>query len=281
MDNEWLEYCKTFIPKIKARHKEMLGRECNLENPQRLTDKLEWLKVYDSTFLKTYCSDKLTARQYVASKLGKDISIPVLGVYNRFDDINFSKLPNDYVIKTNHGSHTNIIVRNGQIDKANARRLFSEWMSKDWSWWGYELNYIPIPRKIFIEPFMSDGHPDLIDYKFLCFNGNPVYCQAISDRHGPLKRLNYLDINWKPATDISRVDFPANYNIIDRAPKLLSNMWSYAKQLSKDFKFVRVDFYEISGECFFGELTFLPAAGYIHYTNDSVDFKLGKLLSLV
>jgi hypothetical protein len=122
MDNEWLDYCKTFIPKIKARHKQMLGRECNLDNPQRLTDKLEWLKVYDSTFLKTYCSDKLTARKYVAAKLGKDISIPVLGVYNTFDEIDFGKLPKDYVIKTNHGSHTNVIVRNGKIDKAKAHR---------------------------------------------------------------------------------------------------------------------------------------------------------------
>ena len=104
MANNWLDYCKTFIPKIKARHKEMLGRECNLENPQRFTDKLEWLKVYDSTFLKTYCADKLTARKYVMSKLGKDISIPVLGVYDKFDAIDFSKLPKDYVIKTNHGS---------------------------------------------------------------------------------------------------------------------------------------------------------------------------------
>lgn len=280
MDKEWLEYCKTFIPQIKARHKQMLGRECNLVNPQRLTDKLEWLKVYDSTFLKTYCSDKLTVRKYVAAKLGKDISIPVLGVYNTFDEIDFGKMPKDYVIKTNHGSHTNIIVRNGKIDKTKAKKQFDEWMSKDWSWWGYELNYIPIPRKIFIEPFMNDGHADLIDYKFLCFNGKPTYCQVISDRRGKLKRLNYLDRNWLPASDISRVDFPANYTIIDTQPQTINEMWSYAEKLSSDFKFVRVDFYEINGKCYFGELTFIPGAAYIRYTNDSADYKLGSLLVL-
>ena len=129
MDKAWLDYCKSFIPQIKARHKQMLGRECNLENPQRLTDKLEWLKVYDSTFLKTYCSDKLTARKYVAAKLGKDISIPVLGVYDKFDDIDFSKLPKDYVIKTNHGSHTNIIVRHGKIDKVKAKKQFDGYVT--------------------------------------------------------------------------------------------------------------------------------------------------------
>lgn len=280
MDNEWLEYCKTFIPQIKARHKQMLGRECNLDNPQRLTDKLEWLKVYDSTFLKTYCSDKLTARKYVAAKLGKDISISVIGIYDKFDDIDFSKLPKDYVIKTNHGSHTNVIVRNGKIDKTKAKKQFDEWMSKDWSWWGYELNYIPISRKIFIEPFMNDGHPDLVDYKFLCFNGKPTYCQVISDRHGKLKRLNYLDRKWLPVYDISRVDFPANYSIIDNPPRSINDMWSYAEKLSADFKFVRVDFYEINGKCYFGELTFLPGAAYIQYTNDATDYKLGSLLAL-
>ena len=280
MANNWLDYCKTFIPKIKARHKEILGRDCNLENPQRLTDKLEWLKVYDSTFLKTYCSDKLTARKYVASKLGKDISIPVLGVYDKFDDIDFSKLPKDYVIKTNHGSHTNIIVRNGKLDKVKAKKQFDEWMSHDWSWWGYELNYITIPRKIFIEPFMNDGHPDLIDYKFLCFNGIPTYCQVISDRHGKSKRLNYLDRNWSPAYDISRSDFPANYKYNDLPPVTISDMWQYATILSKDFKFVRVDFYEIDNKCYFGELTFIPGAAYIQYTNDAIDYKLGAMLSL-
>lgn len=280
MANNWLDYCKTFIPKIKVRHKEMLGRECNLDNPRRFTDKLEWLKVYDSTFLKTYCSDKLTARKYVAAQLGKDISIPVIGVYDKFDDIDFSKLPQNYVIKTNHGSHTNVIVRNGKIDKVKAKSKFDSWMSTDWSWYGYELNYIPIPRKIFIEPFMSDGHPDLIDYKFLCFNGMPSYCQVISDRHGKHKRLNYLDRSWQPAYDISRTDFPADYTRIDIPPKTITDMWKYAAALSSDFKFVRVDFYEIDGQCYFGELTFIPAAAYIKYTNDITDYKFGDLLSL-
>lgn len=280
MDNEWLDYCKTFIQKIKARHKQMLGRECNLDNPQRLTDKLEWLKVYDSTFLKTYCSDKLSARKYVAAKLGKDISIPVLGVYDKFDEIDFGKLPNDYVIKTNHGSHTNIIVRNGKIDKTKAKKQFDAWMSKDWSWWGYEFNYTLIPRKIFIEPFMNDGHADLVDYKFICFNGNPSFCQVISDRHGEQKRLNYLNRNWEPVTFLSRVDFPANYSIKDTKPVSLNDMWHYAAKLSSDFKFVRVDFYEINGQCYFGELTFIPAAAYIQYVNDETDFYLGKYLTL-
>lgn len=280
MGNDWLAYCKSFIPQIKARHKQMLGRDCDLEHPRRLTDKLEWLKVYDSNFLKTYCSDKITARKYVAAKLGKDISIPLLGIYDNFDAIDFSKLPKDYVIKTNHGSHTNIIVRGGKIDKNLAKRKFDEWLAKDWSWWGYELHYKPIPRKILIEKFVSDGHPDLTDYKFLCFNGVPTYCQVISDRHGRNKRLNYMTRDWTPALNISRTDFPANYSFIDPPPASIDIMWKYAEKLSEDFKFVRVDFYEIANKCYFGELTFIPAAAYIKFTDDSVDYALGKMLEL-
>lgn len=241
---------------------------------------MEWLKVYDSNFLKTYCSDKITARKYVAAKLGKDISIPLLGIYDNFGAIDFSKLPKDYVIKTNHGSHTNIIVRGGKIDKNVAKRKFDEWLAKDWSWWGYELHYKPIPRKILIEKFVSDGHPDLTDYKFLCFNGVPTYCQVISDRHGRNKRLNYMTRDWTPALNISQTDFPANYSFIDPPPASIDIMWKYAEKLSEDFKFVRVDFYEIANKCYFGELTFIPAAAYIKFTDDSVDYALGKMLEL-
>ena len=277
MDKEWLEYCKTFIPQIKARHKQMLGRECNLDNPQRLTDKLEWLKVYDSTFLKTYCSDKLTARKYVAAKLGKDISIPVIGIYDKFDDIDFSKLPKDYVIKTNHGSHTNVIVRNGKIDKVTAKKQFNEWMSKDWSWWGYELHYIPIPRKIYIEPFMCGDSDSLIDYKFWCFNGIPKFFTINGDNgHGG---INHYDFSGQ-LLPISRKELPADPNKVWPMPLTLDEMKRAAQVLSSPFKFVRVDFYEINGKCYFGELTFIPGAAYIQYVNDETDFNLGQLLHL-
>ena len=277
MDKEWLEYCKTFIPQIKARHKQMLGRECNLDNPQRLTDKFEWLKVYDSTFLKTYCSDKLTARKYVAAKLGKDISIPVLGVYNTFDEIDFGKMSKDYVIKTNHGSHTNIIVRNGKIDKNKAKKQFDEWMSKDWSWWGYELHYIPIPRRIYIEPFMRNNDLPLNDYKFWCFNGKPKFFTINGDNgHGG---INYYSIDGT-LLDVSNNAAPANKEKQWKLPYTFDLMKQYASILAEPFKFVRVDFYEINAKCVFGELTFIPGAAYIQYTPDSTDYKFGELLQL-
>ncbi|MBR4792521.1 MAG: hypothetical protein IK038_02540 [Bacteroidaceae bacterium] len=276
---DWrIGYYESFIPKIKARHKKMLGRDCNLDNPLRLTDKLEWLKVYDSTFLKTFCSDKITVREYARDILGVDISIPILGIYDNFDDIDFSVLPSDYVIKTNHGSHTNVIVRNGNIDIDAARVKFNNWMSRDWSWWGYEFHYIPIPRKIYIEPFMScDGGRSLIDYKFWCFNGAPKFFTINGDNgHGGINYYN-MDGSLMP---VSNNAAPADKEACWEIPNTFELMREYSVRLSKPFKFVRVDFYEISGKCLLGELTFIPGAGYIQYTPDSADYSIGSLLTL-
>ena len=280
MENKWLEYCLSQKENVKRRWREMMHRDLDLENPKTLTEKIQWLKIYDSNLLKTYCSDKITVRDYCKEKLGQDYFIPILAVYNKFDEIDFSKLPKDYVLKTNHGSHTNIIVRDGKINKELARRNFNDWMSKDWSWWGYELAYKPIPRKIFIEQYMNDGHTDLIDYKFLCFNGEPKYCQVMTDRHKSSFHTNYYNMNFEPQLNISRNDIPANYSVKDKKPKNWELMKETAKKLSEDFNFVRVDLYEIDDKMYISELTFFPAAGYVNYKNKDTDLKLGNMLQL-
>ena len=281
MEYNWKEFCISQIPNMKARFKQIMGREPDLVNPKRFTDKLEWLKAYDSTFLKSICADKILVRDYVKEKLGEDISIPLLGVYDKFDDIDFSKLPNDYVMKTNHGSQTNILVHNSQINKNLAKIKFEEWLSKDWSWWGYEMFYKPIKKKILIEEFMNnDDKVALTDYKFSCFNGKPKICQVMNDRFTNSLHFNYYDMNFKPLTYISRTDHPANYTLKDEKPKTWDLMIEYARKLSEDFKYVRVDLYQINGKVYFGELTFIPAAAYIKYTDDKIDFILGEMLKL-
>lgn len=280
MDEKWKEYCISCKPKLREIWKREMHLDIDIDNPKTFTEKLQWIKIYDSSFLKTFCSDKLTVRDYCFSKLGANYFIPILGIYNSFDEIDFSKLPNDYVIKTNHGSHTNIIVRNGKLNKDNARKKFKEWMSKDWTWWGLELAYKPIPRKIFIEQYMNDGHSELIDYKFLCFNGEPKFCQIISQRNETGQHLNYYDMKFNACKEMSRIDFPANYNIPDSKPKNWNLMKETAKTLSKDFNFVRVDFYEINNKMYISELTFYPYAGFIKYTNNNIDKMLGDMLKL-
>ena len=277
MTTSWLSYCKSFIPRLKQQHLNWLGRPCCIETPSRFSDKLEWLKIYDSTFLKTYCADKITVRKYVHKKLGKDISIPLIGTYTTFDQIDFTALPSDYVIKTNHASHTNTIVTDGNIDRKSAKKFYDMQLHRDYSEFAFEMFYKLIPPKIIIEPLMTDGHTDLTDYKFYCFNGKPHFCQVIANRSSNETMSHYTD-GWIYNAAYDQVGHTSDPHI--PKPYTYDQMYQYATILSSDFKFVRVDFYEIEGQCYFGELTFIPAAAYIQYKTDSTDYMLGNLLTL-
>ena len=265
---------------MKNIYKKQTGKDLDLLNCKTLTEKIQWLKIYDSNPLKIKCSDKILVREYCKSKLGVDLFIPIISVWNSFDEIDFEKLPNDYVLKTNHGSHTNIIVKNNNIDKTIAKRKFDEWLSKDWSWYGKEMAYYPIKRKIFAEQFVKDKNEgELTDYKFLCFNGEPKYCQVINNRGEKQFHLNYYDMNFN-FVDISRTDVPNNKNFLDKKPSQFELMKKYAKTLAQDFNFVRVDFYQINDVVYLSELTFFPAAGFCKYKDEKIDLILGNMLNL-
>lgn len=279
-NNEWIKFCEKQIPELKNIYKKQTGKDLDLSNCKTLTEKIQWLKIYDSNPLKIKCSDKILVREYCKSKLGVDLFIPIISVWNSFDEIDFEKLPNDYVLKTNHGSHTNIIVKNNNIDKTIAKRKFDEWLSKDWSWYGKEMAYYPIKRKIFAEQFVKDKNEgELTDYKFLCFNGEPKYCQVINDRGTKDFHLNYYDMNFN-FVDISITDIPNNKNFLDKKPSQFELMKEYAKTLAQDFNFVRVDFYEINNIVYLSELTFFPAAGFCKYKDEKTDLMLGNMLNL-
>lgn len=281
MENkEWIEFCEKQIQELKNIYKKQTGKDLDLSNCKTLTEKIQWLKIYDSNQLKIKCSDKILVREYRKSKLGVDLFIPIIGVWNSFDEIDFKKLPNDYVLKTNHGSHTNIIVKNNNINKIIAKKKFDEWLSKDWSWWGKEMAYYPIKRKIFAEQFVKDKNKgELTDYKFLCFNGEPKYCQVINNRGEKSFHLNYYDMDFK-FVDISITDVQNDKNSMDSVPKSFEKMKEYARILAQDFNFVRVDFYEINDKPYLSELTFFPAAGFQQYKNPETDLFLGNMLKL-
>lgn len=271
----WNDFCKSKISEVKKLHKQKTGVDCNLENPQTFTDKLEWLKIYDSTFLKTYCADKITMRDYVKSKITEDITVPILGVYNKFDDIDFSQLPKDFIIKTNHASHTNIIVKNSQFNKNDLKKKFDFWMTCDYSLYAYEMYYKNIPRKIYIEPLLSNEC--LKDYKFFCFNGEPKIMYIGDDGNYQNPTSDFFDMNFNHLDIIMR---DPNSTITPSKPLNFEKMKQYAKILAQDFKFVRVDFYEINGKLYISELTFIPSAAYIHFKNPQHNLLLGEWLKL-
>ena len=265
----------------KEQFLEWCNGRYNLNDPQTIQDKIQWLKLNDSTPLKTRCADKILVHDYCKEKLGKDICIPILKIYDT-PTVNISNLPDQFVLKCNHGSGMNIIIPNkNEMDFNIVCEKLTKWMATDFAFQNhYEYHYHDIQRKIFAEKYMNDGHSDLIDYKFICFNGKPTFCQVIDDRNGKNRHLNYYDMDWVPQEGLERLDFPANYDIKHTKPVNFEKMVEYAKILSKDFNLVRVDFYEIDGVVYLGELTFTPGSGTFHYKNPNDNLRIGNMLKL-
>ena len=251
------------------------GINLDLENPKTIQDKLAWLNIYDADPLKVKCADKIKVHEYCEEILGKDICIKIIGTYDHVEDIDFDKLPNSFVMKCNHGSGMNIIVKDkSKLDKEDAKRKLNAWMKDDFSMRnGFEAHYHDIERKIFVEEYMNDGHPTLHDYKFWCFNGEPkMYTINDGNGHGDIMYYKMDDTPWNLYGVKMHDDYkkPENFNL----------MVEYSKKLSNHFKFVRCDFYEIDGKVYLGEMTFTPGAMVFKYKNPEDHIKVGKFLSL-
>ena len=252
------------------------GVNINLENPTTIQDKLAWLNIYDENPLKTKCADKIKLHEYCKEKLGKDICVPILHVYDKVEDINWDELPEQFVMKCNHGSGMNIIVKNKkELDIEKAKKDLTLWMNDDFSVRnGFEAHYHDIERKIFVEEYKNDGHLTLHDYKFWCFNGEPkIYTINDGNGHGDIMYYRMDDSEW------NLYEVPHHDDYVK--PSKFDEMISMAKTLCEPFKFVRVDFYEINGEVYLGELTFIPGAAAFKYKKHEDDIEMGKLLKLL
>lgn len=273
----WQEYCLSREDDLQR-----MFPKANLKNPTTLTDKLQWLKIHDSTFLKSFCADKITLRDYCKYILGKDICIPLLGIYKTPEEIEWDKLPTRFVLKCNHGSAMNIIVKDkDSVDRARIGKQLSAWLKCKYGDLSLELFYNVIPPRIIVEEYKEDKENGaLTDYKFVCFNGNVKYLQVINGRFTNGLHFNYYTTDFKPMTDVSWNAHPARYDLPDKRPSNFDEMLSYADKLCKDFKCVRVDFYSIAGKTYLSELTFIPASGRITYKKSTTDLLFGRLLHL-
>lgn len=273
---------------LSQKFRQRTGRPLDFNHLTTFTEKLQWLKIFDATPIKSRLADKYAVRRWVADKIGEKYLIPLLGVWDDFDDIDFDELPDQFVLKCNHGCGMNIIVRDKKtFDKRNAREKINAWLAVDYScaWNTFEMHYTRIKRKIIAEQFMSNGDaPDIDNYKFWCFKGTPVFCGydggRTPDGNTDDLRIDYFDMNWKPTTfenaSHPRSDHPENI----RKPKNFKLMKKLAATLAEGFAFVRVDFYEIDGRVYFGEMTFTPGAGNFSYKPETADEYLGGLLTL-
>lgn len=255
----------------------MTGKKIDIDNPVTYNEKMQWQKLYDSTRQKAVLSDKYAVRQFVAEKIGEEYLVPLLGVYKSFDEIDFDTLPNQFVLKANHASGWNIIVKDkARFNKKDAAAKFKKWMGRDFSFsFGFQFHYKYIERRIVCEKYLEniDG---LDDYKFLCFNGKVHYIWKDMGRYNGHCR-NLYDTSWNllPVKyGYPNTDYPV------APPENLQKMIEIAEVLSAGFPQLRVDLYEVDGRIYFGELTFTSTSGTKQFEPDDWDRKLGELFEV-
>lgn len=269
---------------IKLQYKIKMKRKLDLKNPKRFTEKIQWYKLNYRNPIMHQCVDKFEVRKYVEGKGLKDILNEIYNVYDNIDNIDFKKLPNKFVIKaTNGGGGLNILICEDKekFDIEHALKTMNSWLNiKQKKSFGREWAYEGNSNKIIIEKYLegNDEHLSGInDYKFLCYNGKVEYIVFDGDRYIKHKR-NIYDRNW------NYIDIQTDCEKLGdtiKKPENLEKMIGIAEILSKDFPFVRVDLYSISGKIVFGELTFYPWSGYVQFEPDEFDFSLGKQFNCI
>jgi len=276
-----------FIPDkemIKIQYRIKLRRKLNLEHPKRYTEKLQWYKLYYRDPLMVKCADKYQVREYVKSMGLGDILNDLYNVYDNEYEIDFKKLPEQFVLKTtNGGGGNNIIICKDKsaFDEQKCREQLRRWLMPKKKSSGREWVYENIKPRIIAEKLLPrDKNNDLPDYKFFCFDGK-AFCLYVmidyTDNHENGK-LGFYDTNFNKLP-YRRLDFKPIVQKLEK-PKNFSRMVEIAEILSKPFPHVRVDLYNIEGQIVFGELTFFNASGYTQFEPDEFDFILGEKFNL-
>lgn len=258
-----------------------MGYELDLENPTTFNQKLQWLKLYDHNPQYTQMVDKLGAKEYVKGIIGEQYIIPTIGVWERAEDIDWETLPNQFVLKVTHDSGGIIVCRDkSRLDKNEATKKLRKSLKTDYYSIHREWPYKDVPRRVIVEKYMVDNSSkELRDYKLFCFYGEPRITLVCSDRFSKTGLCeDFFDENWCHLP-VKRPNIPSSAICTER-PMNFELMKEFAKQLSKDIPFVRIDFYEINGKVYFGEITLYPAAGFSGFVPEEWDQKLGEWIEL-
>jgi hypothetical protein len=244
---------------IKTTYKSRFGFAINLEEPKKYTEKLQWLKLFYRNDNMPICTDKYDVHEYLIKLGHKELLNDIIGVYKNANDIDFESLPNRFVMKTTHGCGSNLICKNkSEVDWKKWKKIMNTYLKLNVSAIGREWNYKNIKPRIIIEKLID--HEPLIDYKFMCFNGEPKFLQINNDYKG-VHYVDFYDINWNKQ-DFTYERFTQSNHIVP-IPSHFEEMKAIAKKLSAPFPYVRVDFYNPPNKIIFGELTFFPGSGLL------------------
>lgn len=273
----------------KMRFRKLFGRSLNLKDPKDLNEKILWLSLFSDTTLWSQCADKYAVRDYVKGKGLEKILVKLYGKWDSVADIEWEKLPQKFVIKTNNGAGTVLIVSDkGGLNIPETNRLLEKWLSKDISSSTTEFHYRKIKPCIIAEELLELPEADrtvsssMVDYKIWCFNGKPDSILVCSNRQANGGcALSVFDLEWNyhpEATIFNEEHFEAE--ILVQRPPCLDEMLHIASLLSLDFPEVRVDFYCINGKIYFGELTFTSLGGTMTYYTQQELLRMGKKIDI-
>lgn len=253
------------------------GKRMDISHPRTFNEKLQWLKIYEPNQLRTQLCDKYKVRDWVEKTIGAEYLIPLLGVWNRYEEIDTRNLPDQFILKFNHTSGTNLLVTDkNKFDKEKYRDYFLTWLKQDYSSMTLELMYRGIEPKIIAEENINPGGEDLLDYKFICCNGKPLYVWIDSGRYTSHHR-NIYDMDWNPQP--FEIKYPRRKQEFP-PPENFEKMKMLATKLCSGFYHVRVDLYNLNGKIYFGEMTFASGGGCESFYPDQYDRLLGDMLHI-
>ena len=275
-------HLRGFIPDklyLKLLYRRVFNKKLDLKDPRTFNEKLQWLKLYDRRPEYTTMVDKYAVKKYVADKIGQKYIIPTLGVWDRPEEIDWDSLPNQFVLKCTHDSGGLVICRNKtELDKEAAISKLKAGLKRDYYLAGREWPYKNVPRRIIAEKYMEDESvSDLPDIKFFCFDGTVKALFIGTERGSGNVKFDYYDADFHHLDlvqehPMSGKDFPR--------PQHFDEMKELASKLSQGIPQVRVDFYNINGDIYFGEMTFFHHGGVVPFHPEDWDYIFGSWIQL-
>lgn len=256
-----------------------MGKALDLAHPVTFNEKMQWLKLYDRKPVYTVMADKYKAKKYVAGIIGREYIIKTLGVWNRFEDIDFEQLPDRFVLKCTHNSGGLVIVDDKRNMNKNAGKILNKCLKRNYYNNVREWPYKNIKPRIIAEEYIGNGN-DMMEYKVTCFNGRAGFITICT---GPAHTDTRLRTNDSYDLEFHHMPWYATYKNSKRKfnkPKEWDLLIKLSEKIAKDIPYLRVDWYICNGRLYFGENTFYTWGGYCDFTPEEWDYKLGRMIKL-
>lgn len=271
---------KTFLCE---QYEDYMGEKPNLENPQKFTEKLLWMKLYGRNPIYTQMVDKYEVKKYVEEHIGQKYVVPAYGVWHSFDEIDFSQLPDQFILKCNHDSGSYVICKDRKtFDKKNAHKILDAALKKNFFWKFREWVYKNVDRRILAEQYIPTlGQKNSVEYKLMCFDGEVktiTVCSGIPHQVSAPWNFDNYSRDWKRQNWYGNSNKPLGKDF--KRPKEMDEIIALSEKLSKGIPHVRIDWYITNGQIYFGEFTFYPWAGYIKFEPKEWNLKVGEWMKL-